>query len=269
MSTLAEQLNRPVRRLWISCDESGIDGKQAYYGFGSLWMIDQARGRFAALISDLRRRHGFKEEGEFKWEKVKRQKLDFYVDAVDTFFRTTYLAFHCLLVRKASVTITNRDLARRVHLYHFLTNKVQRCIARNPTQEHRFRVWVDPIPSSYQKADEALEVIMNNALAKAVGHRAVEGVYTKDSHDAPSIQLCDLLLGSVVSSFNGHTTAEAKLTIGKLVASYLGWPDLRAATYAQERKFNIWYLQNGPSREVEARAVRLKHPLPSGIKGAL
>ena len=75
MASTDKETSQPVRRLWISCDESGIDGKQPYYGFGSLWMIDQARGKFAALISELRNRHGFKEEGEFKWEKVKRQKI--------------------------------------------------------------------------------------------------------------------------------------------------------------------------------------------------
>jgi hypothetical protein len=266
---------RGVRRLWVSCDESGIDGTNRYYGFGSLWMPDQRRGDFARLVADLRAHHGFKVEGEFKWTKVKRQKLDFYKAVVDSFFKESYLAFHCLVVRKGIVDREHfdgdMDLAMRVHLHMFLTNKVARCMKRNRAQDHKFKVWVDPLPSSYKKADEALLKIANYALVQSAGQAAIETVETKDSKQAPTIQLCDLLLGAVTDAWNQESTSEAKHELSRYIASHLGptWTDLHAGTFAQERKFNIWYFQDPSEREVFAREVTLKYPLPDTIKGAI
>src|SRR5262249_43769974 len=143
------------RELWVSCDEAGIDGKARYYGFGSLWMLDAKRGEYLKLIRAVRQRHRFRDEGEFKWEKVRKQKLPFYKDVVDTFFKTNWLAFHSIVVRKGWVD-KRRPLedAMLVHLHTFIVNKVQKCRDKTPGRPHRFRFWVDdPLPHRYQKAD--------------------------------------------------------------------------------------------------------------------
>ena len=57
--------------------------------------------------------------------------------------------------------------------------------------------------------------------------------------------------------------SDHKRELMKYIASYLGWPDLRADTFPGERKFNIWYFHDPRSgeRELHSRRVALRHPL--------
>ena len=255
-----------VVRWLISCDESGVHGAR-YYGFGTLWMAWQRRGEFAELIRELRQEHGY--QHEIKWQKVKNHTVPFYDDLVEAFFKTSWLSFHCFVVERATVRKElhrgDYDLARRKHFGMLLRNKVAACVKARPGREQTFRVFVDPIHSRYAKADEAAEVICNNALAKVFnGRRPVDRVITRRSHDTPSIQLCDLLLGAVMSAWEGDATSEAKLDVQTWVAHHLGWSDLRADTSPTEKKFNIWNFHDPTrgTRRIETRRIRLRYPLP-------
>jgi hypothetical protein len=266
-STEAEEADPPpgVKRWLISCDESGVHGAR-YYGYGTLWMPWQRRGAFSGLIDSLRSKHAFR--FEFKWEKVGSRYLAFYRDLVQVFFETTWLSFHCLVVERAIVREPDLDLARRKHFTKLLTNKIQRCLAVHPEREQTFRIWVDPIHTRYDKADEAVETISNNVLAKALGSlRPVDSVLTHDSKETPSIMLCDLLLGAAMAAWQRKVEAPAKLALMRWTAEHLGWEDLRADTWQQERKFNVWFFHDptlGP-RSAVTRTVTLKYPLPERI----
>jgi hypothetical protein len=259
-------------RPWlISCDESGIDGAK-YYGYGSLWMSWDRRGEFVADIHALAVEHDMKlgvvdeRAHEFKWNKVKVQKLGFYKALVEYFFRKPWLMFHCIVVRRALV---NREMhdggylqARQKHFVMLLTNKIDRALRKN--RRRKFRVWVDPLEGS-KKAHEAVEVISNNVLNKKFGKlKPVDKVIVRTSHDTPSIQLCDLLLCAVMSAWQGEVTAPGKVQLQRYVAEHLGWMDLHADTKFAERKFNVWYFfdpTSGEEREVATRDVVLKFPL--------
>lgn len=252
----------------VSCDESGIHGAR-YYGFGSLWMPWQRRGDFAADIQTLRDEH--RVQDELKWNRAGSQRNQyFFEDLIDYFFRKPWLAFHCLVVRKASVDRSlhggDIDLARRKHFTLLLVKKVEACIKAQQNREHTFRIWVDPIHSRYRKAEEAAEIIANNVLRVALGSvRPVDRVIARDSKETPSIQLCDFLLGAVMDSWQVAATSREKRRLEKLIALHLGWADLRADTIPAERKFNIWYFfdRRRTEREPETRQVNLVYPLPS------
>lgn len=261
-------VDEPARwmvRWLVSCDESGMHGSK-YYGFGTLWMAWQRRGDFAALMRDLCDEHGY--DHEVKWQKVKKRTSEFYEDVVETFFRTPWLSFHCCVVPRIVVRREfhrgDYDLARRKHFGMLLRNKISRCIKARPDREQTFRVFVDPIHSKYSKADEAADVICNNALAKAFGgRRPLDSVITRDSRDTPSIQMCDLLLGAVLSAWEQQATSDAKLNLQAWIAHHLGWSDLRSDTSRDERKFNVWMFYDptkGP-RQAETRRVQLVYPL--------
>ena len=66
-------------------------------------------------------------------------------------------------------------------------------------------------------------------------------VTTRNSHDTPSIQLCDLLLGAVLAAWQEKVEAPGKLALMRRIAEHLGWSDLRADTHVAEPKFNVWY----------------------------
>ncbi|MBL8151657.1 MAG: DUF3800 domain-containing protein [Blastocatellia bacterium] len=252
----------------ISCDESGVHGTK-YYGFGSLWMNYQRRGDFVGEFNRLREK--YKYYSECKWTHADDRKAQRFMDDIlDFFFKSRWLAFHCLVIRAGVVDTSYHegsfDLARRKHFTMLLTNKMKRRMDMYQDREHVFRIWVDPIHSSYKKADEAVEVISKNILAQEFSNPTPEiKVITKfDSKSAPSIQLCDLLLGAVIEGFQQKVRNERKIRVQNLILSYLGWPDFKADTFKEERKFNIWYFHDPTSgeREIKSRKVVLKYPLP-------
>jgi hypothetical protein len=261
-----DQPPKGVIRWLVSCDESGVHGAR-YYGFGTLWMSWQRRGDFSALIKDLRAEHDY--QREIKWKNVTKYNMTFYEDLIEEFFKTHWLTFHCCLVERAVVRKEfhrgDYDLARRKHFTMLLKDKVAACIKTRRGREQTFRVVVDPIHSRYSKADEATEVICNNALAKVFsGRRPVDRVLTRDSVHTPSIQLCDLLLGATLGAWEQDASADPKLAVQAAIAEHLGWKDLRADTFRQERKFNVWMFYDptrGP-RKAQSRNVVLRYPLP-------
>jgi hypothetical protein len=259
-----------VVRWLISIDETGVNGTR-HYGFGSLWMSWQRRGDFAALVERLRAEHRYHDE--IKWTRIKRGNVGFYGALVKEFFTSPWLQFHCILVEKAVVRKElhkgDWDLARRKHLTLLITNKVARCAAIHRRRPQTFRVWTDSIHSRYSKADEAMEIISEHVLREKLGkNQTLDGVYTHDSKDKPSIQLSDLLVGAVVAAREGDMKTAEKQAIVALIAEHLGWPDLKADTRPEERKFNVWvfYDPTRGKRREKTRDVTLRFPLPSRRK---
>lgn len=265
-----------LRRAFF-CDESGIAGDLKHYGFGALVMAYQRRGDFAAAIARIRKEHGRPDE-EIKWNKCSRSNLAFYKALVDYFFKTSTLAFHCIVVERAWVNTRlfhdgSYDLARRKHFTQFVSNKVAAIGRANPGRRLWTRVYVDKIASSYDKAGEAVEIISNRTVNKAISLgslaqslKPIDSVIECDSKKYNGIQLGDLLLGAVVDSWNGGSISEHKATLKHHIAGYVGWRDLKSDTKPDERKFNVWWLtdqiKQGQQRPVVTRPVSLVHPLP-------
>lgn len=259
--------NQKKLRWLVACDESGTDGAP-YYGFGSLWMKWQRRGDFARDIRQLRERYSFTDE--IKWQKAHSKRFaNFYEDLIDYFFKSPWLAFHCIVVRKGMVEKSfhngDYDLARRKHFTELVSKKICNVIKAHPSRLCEFRIDVDPIASRYQKADEAFHVIANHQIRIETGVKtAISTVLTKDSKQSVQIQISDFFLGAIISAWRGNASSEGKIRIQNLIAQYLGWHDLASDTKPWERKFNIWYFHDktlGP-REVDTRDVELQYPLP-------
>ncbi len=246
----------PNRHFLIYCDESGIDAGTVF-GFGSLWMPWERRGDFLQLWRRLQQSHF--PPSEAKWTKVKSQTLPFFEALVDEFFQRNWLMFHCLLIGKPQVDLSYHqnswDLARRKHFVMLLTNKIKRFAA--PGKQYRIRV--DPLPSSYAKADEAAEIILRRMLNEDVhlrGMNVIHSLRTVDSKATPGVQLSDVLLGAIVSARRGQATSAAKHSLIKRIAGHLDWPDLLADTMPAVRKFNIWRFWHPTSGERRPEATR-------------
>jgi len=249
------------RNYLVFCDESGIDG-QRYYGFGSLGMPHERRGDFAALITDLRKKHRCRDE--IKWTNVTRRTEAMFLDLVEAFFRTKWLMFHALIVRRGySRRASHKDFdeEKRKRFAMLISAKVKFFCAGDATKAYHVRV--DPLPSRYAKADEAAFKIIAAELKK-LGLAPLKTLHTRDSKDTPGIQLADLLLGATLADWQGTATAPHKLRVRRAVAEHLGWPDLHADTHLRECKFNIWNFHDpkaGGEREVKTRTVALKYPM--------
>lgn len=249
------------RNYLVCCDESGMDGS-VYYGFGSLWMPWDRRGDFASLFTTLQNAYNY--HHEIKWKKVHRFSFGMAQALVTEFFQRRWLMFHCLIVRKGYVDLSQHhsfDEARRKHFALLLQTKISFFAAR----DKRYHAWVDPIHSSYKKAGEAAHKIINSTLKQRIQLPALQSLQERDSRDTPGIQLADLLLGAVMAAWHKEATAAPKIRMLEHVAKHLGWPDLRADTFLKEWKFNIWNFHDPTRREpreIKTRPVQLLFPMP-------
>jgi hypothetical protein len=229
----------------------------------------QRRGDFLSDFRDMAAKHNFNQE--CKWSRASARHFSpFYQELISYLFQRRWLVFHCLVVRrqvveKAEYHQNDWDLARRKHYTMLLTQKMRRALRKYPNRQHEFRLYVDTIASRYGKADEAMHVISNNVLNKEFRNVSpVTSVLTRDSHDTPTIQLCDLLLGAVMETWHRRTLNTTKLGIRTEIARHLGWRDLDADTHEAERKFNIWYFHDPirETRKVRTRDVKLLYLIP-------
>lgn len=246
----------------VFCDESGIHGAP-YVGFGSLWVTNQRRGDFQAMIAALRQKHGF--DRELKWSRISAGNEAFAKDVITEVFKRPWIMFHCLIVRVGYIDMAHhasKDEAFRKYPTLLLSTKMKALAER---QKKAFRVIVDPLPSSYAKADEAAGIIIGNVLRRDAGERAViQSLTTRDSKDTAGIQVADLLLGGTMAAWQKEVTAGPKLRVSKFIASHLGWQDMGADTHPSEWKFNVWNFYDpttGEPREVKTRKVNLLYPV--------
>src|SRR5664279_1679460 len=152
----------------VYCDESGIDGAHRYVGFGSLWLPYEGRGRLTGLINAQRREHRYNDE--IKWTAVNRANAKFYASLVEQFFMTPWIAFHAIVVRKAVIDRSlhsSKEEALMKFFANLLANKINTSAKRSPNRHYYVRV--DPLPSSYKKADEAERNIIGSMLRQKLG----------------------------------------------------------------------------------------------------
>lgn len=224
----------------------------------------QRRGDLAELIRHLRRVYGYRDE--IKWNHVKRGSLPFYRDLVEAFFRSPAFGFHCLVVRRAVVRRelhASWDEARQKHFGMLLRTKIVGCLKAHRHRVQTVRVYVDPMHSSYPKAVEVLEKITRSVVTRSYPNVVIEGAFERDSKATATIQLCDVLLGAVMSEWDRDPAVGAKQELRNFIAAHLGWTDLHSDTRPEERKFNVWMFfdtQRG-GRQAVTRDVRLTYPL--------
>lgn len=248
-------------RNWLfAIDESGSRSTE-FFGYGALILDWNRRGDLDASIRGVRETFGFYNEA--KWNKVNRRSYEFMAALIDMFLEHSWLAFHCLVFKKSELVkklIGGRlDSSYQKLLTQFVTNKSGLALKREPRNHHVVRVWVDPIQSAYAKADEVVEIIGGHMLNRRAGEACrIKYVKTRDSKETPAIQLCDLLLGAVVTSWNNTSQpGSKKWELREYLATRLGWPDLLADTFPSQKKFNIWRLHDvGTHREVTTRVIR-------------
>ncbi|WP_439291219.1 DUF3800 domain-containing protein [Lonepinella koalarum] len=255
-----------MSHIWhLFCDESGISGKP-YYAFGSLWCNEKFVGKLGSEIALLREKHHCTDE--IKWQSANSKRYaEFYNDLINYFFKSDYLYFNCIIVQLAIVNKSfhngNYETAKKKHFNALICNKITYSLSMN--KNRRFILSVDDLPFSYEKSDESMHIIANNIIRQKTGvENAITELREINSKQCVGVQLCDLLLGAVLSGYQKDSTSERKQVLSKLIAEYLGWDSLAYDTLQNEKKFNIWYFYDptkGP-RLVRSKETNLKYPMP-------
>ncbi|MCA9550415.1 MAG: DUF3800 domain-containing protein [Myxococcales bacterium] len=254
------------RSYYIYCDETCIQGGSAHFGWGSLWIPSNRTGDIGGSDSEtglagLKRLHSF--DHELKWSRINSQNLPFFLDVVDWFFHRKWMMFHGLIVRSEDV-----DWARYEHRaagrVFFLSELLRWKLAEYnvPGEDRLFRIRVDPLPIDYRKEHEKIERINNAMLRQRIGRMPIKSIKTiSDSKRSAGVQICDLLLGAWVWAWNDPDTTTrrggARKKVADRIAAWLGWKDLRGATFRQAWKFNGWYFKPKEQgrRRVHARQI--------------
>ncbi|HDV7179945.1 TPA: DUF3800 domain-containing protein [Mannheimia haemolytica] len=248
----------------LFCDESGISGKP-FYAFGALWIREDKISLFEKEIQKLREKHYCTDE--IKWQGTNSKRFsEFYRELVSFFFQADYLFFNCIVVQQAIVNKAfhngDYEMAKQKHFNLLICNKIEQSLYKN--RINRFVLSVDDLPFKYNKADEAMHIIANNIIRKKTAvANAILALNEVDSRKSSGVQLCDLLLGAILSSYQNDITSERKKELTKWIALHLGWDKLTYDTLQEEKKFNIWYFYDptkGP-RIVRTRETKLKYPL--------
>lgn len=257
------------RNYLIYADESGMDGAP-YYGFGSLWMPQEARGRFSSQIRAIREKHNYFDE--IGWNGINKRSHLVCRDLLDFFFRNNWLMFHCLIVRKGYTDKSfhkDFDEEKRKRFSMLIGGKIRFFSQGDLSKLYHARI--DPLPSRYEKADEAAHKIINSTIMAELNIKPLKTLLTCDSRKTPGIQFADLILGAIMAAWRmkgqgrrGKVESAYKLEMIKCIADFLGWKDLFAGTFTSEWKFNIWYFHDptsGIAREVSGRPVRHRYPV--------
>lgn len=254
-----------MNNIWhLFCDESGISGKP-FYGFGALWIKENNIARFEKEIKAIRQRHYCADE--IKWQSANSKRYtDFYNDLVKFFFQSDYLFFNCIVVQLSIVNKAfhngNYETAKQKHFNELICNKIKSSLYKN--RNNRFILSVDDLPFSYHKADEAMHIIANNIIRQETAiPNAILKLNEVDSKHCHGVQLCDLLLGAVLSGYQKDVSSERKQALSLLIAEYLGWDKLMYDTLSTEVKFNIWsfYDPTKGRRMVKTKETQLKYPI--------
>ena len=188
-------------------------------------------------------------EKEMGWTKVSRTKLPAYVRVVETFFdnRTGIpnLDFHSLVIDTSQLDHRrfnegSREIGFNKEIYQ-LAMKFGRLYP-----ERLFHCYPD-MRSTPSDPNE-LRLILNRGTAKRGDPRdwPYRRVHFRESHDVPSLQLVDILLGAIAYRQNGHHlvpgASPAKIALSDLILRRAGIADVTRDTPMRGR-ITIWHRQ--------------------------
>lgn len=185
--------------------------------------------------------------GELKWGKISRGKIDAYRRVIDQFFDSAHLHrthFHCLVIDTKLIDDRvfnegDREIGFNKEIYQLATKcaRLYRGV---------FHLYPDSRETSQHP--ENLRQILNRGRRKSGDLRdwPFRRCQFRDSKKSQFLQLTDILLGSVAYSVNGHASASnasaAKSDLASHVLARAGVNDPMIDT-ARFGKFTIWHRQ--------------------------
>lgn len=224
-------------RLTVFCDETGAHDCQ-YFGWGSIWCPSESVPELNQAIDALCKKTNHHKE--LKWSRTGAS--DARQAAIEWFFETPWLCFQSMWVRRSTLgALTRRDstFAYRKLLYAMLGARMHQ-FNQLPGGPREFEVRADRVGApDTARARKEFRLLQRVCASQSPGiQRLLVDFERVDSREHRGVQLADVLVGAVGSSWHGHPSG-SKHTLCRAIARQLGWPDLRAKT-ENNLKFHIW-----------------------------
>lgn len=226
----------------VYCDESRhdlltsaeVDGPR-FIVIGSLWLPRSDRREIKRAIYALREKHRI--GSEFKWQKVSRSRLQFYVELIQFFLDQPSLRFRSIAVPPSEVDlVTFHESDAELGFYKFYYQLLHHWILDLNT----YSVFCD---FKTNRRRDRLE-ILRRCLGFANLTADVERVQATRSDESVLLQLADVLTGAVAARLNGQlASGSAREALLRELEDRLG--RRIAATTRSEMKFNVFRIRLG------------------------
>ena len=224
------------------CDESchlANDGQKKMV-LGTIWCPTEKARPISKRIFEFKAKHGIGHDTEFKWSKVSKNKINFYLDLVDYFFDDDDLHFRGLIVEDKSTLDHERFKQTHDDWYYKMYFTLLKVIL---DPEKKYRIYLDI--KDTRSADKVRN--FHDILSKSIydfDRRIVERVQNIRSHESAIMQLNDLILGALShfqrSEGRTDTGSEWKLKVIERIKQRSG-KSLTRSTLYRESKFNIFF----------------------------
>lgn len=223
------------RHINIYCDESRhtSNPEDPYMVIGALSCPRNRREELSRHINLIKK--NFNTWKEFGWKTLSPNRHDFYWTLLDFFANEPDLCFRCIVVDCNDLdhdkyNFGDAELGFYKLYYQMLIHWLKPSFAY-----HIYLDW-------QQNKVQTRFVSLRDALKrKLLGRSKIECLEPVSSHQAPLIQLTDLLTGAVGYAWNDRSTSEIKVNFCNDLARAVGLDSLKRSTALGAEKFNIFH----------------------------
>jgi hypothetical protein len=236
--------------MFVACDESGINPSDKYLIIGSAWISKQGLCEFEKDVTALRLKH--KCWGEVKWSKVgtmSDEMFQFYKDFIALAFQDIEISFRTIVVEKKLLDMTtyhngSEELVRFKFSHLLLSRHGERFLDK--AGKKALHIVFDDFQLTQQAKDEKWVLKMKAHIEHHLGEH-IEHLQSATSHICSLIQLCDLFVGAISSSWNNSPSkiSQRKKELIEYIEQKIG-KKVGARTLPTEKDFNVWVWQPSP-----------------------
>lgn len=221
----------------IYCDESCHlpNDQKPIMAIGAAFCQSGSIKKISKDIYSLKSKHKIGHDVEFKWLKVSKNKLPFYLELVDYFFSQPELSFRGLIVSDKSKL--DHELFNQTHddwYYKMYYQLIKPMIDKS----NSYNIYLDIKDTRSETKVKQLHEVLANSFHD-FNYSLIKKVQSIRSHETNLMQMTDLLLGAISYASRNEGSSESKKSFLAKVSALSG-SDLKSTTYLNATKFNLF-----------------------------
>lgn len=226
----------------IYCDESchlENDGINIMV-LGAIWCESNLTAQIFKDLKDIKIKYGFASHWELKWNAVSPQKIDYYKEIIDYYFKNSALHFRALVVPDKSKL--DHEMYNQTHdqFYYKMYFDLLKTIF---DPDFSYNTYIDIKDTrGTDKINKLHQYLCNKRYD--FDRSIVRKIQQVRSHEVELIQLADFFTGAIAYANRGLNTSQAKLDLIKDIRNRSGYSLLKSTLY-KEDKMNIFVWKGG------------------------
>lgn len=221
----------------VYCDESCHleNDNSPVMVLGSIWAPHNKIKTITSDIRNIKEKHGFSRNFEFKWTQISPSKIKFYLDIVKYFFENPNLHFRAIVAYKQKLYYDKYDFEEMYYIiyYYLLVNII--------SKDTTFNIYID-IKSKKRGGIKSCELhrILSRKMHDFSFSQIIKRLQIIDSKESELLQLADLFSGALAYLNRDLPSNSAKGEVVKKI-SIISRTNLKINTLPSEKKFNVLY----------------------------